>query len=62
LMFNDSLWIGSLYSLIESDRSMDWRLKQQLMMDTAQGLAYLHSIGVVHRWVYIVCMQFLYSP
>lgn len=40
---------GSLFSLLESNGEINDSLKQQLMMDTAQGMAFLHSINVIHR-------------
>jgi serine/threonine protein kinase len=42
-------FVGSLCSLIEADREINDSLKQQLMMDVAKGMAFLHSINVIHR-------------
>ena len=40
---------GSLYQLLHSDQEIPEELRWQIATDIAQGLAYLHGKGVLHR-------------
>eukprot|EP01094_Clydonella_sp_ATCC50884_P020714 TRINITY_DN4359_c0_g1_i2.p1 TRINITY_DN4359_c0_g1~~TRINITY_DN4359_c0_g1_i2.p1 ORF type:complete len:420 (+),score=151.84 TRINITY_DN4359_c0_g1_i2:427-1686(+) len=42
---------GSLDNLLRSSHTLPWRLKLQIMLDTAQGMRYLHSHDppIIHR-------------
>ncbi|KAG0249497.1 hypothetical protein DFQ27_009971, partial [Actinomortierella ambigua] len=40
---------GSLQQAIEGRRVADWSIKERIAHEMAQGLDYMHSIGVLHR-------------
>ncbi|KAG0249613.1 hypothetical protein DFQ27_009907 [Actinomortierella ambigua] len=40
---------GSLQQAIKSQRTADWFIKMRVAHEIAQGLDYMHSIGVIHR-------------
>ena len=43
------LKMGSLYSLLRNNRTLDWRLKSSIARDIAIGLDFLHDRYVIHR-------------
>ena len=40
---------GSLYSVLHSERDLTWEVRQQIILETAQGLDFLHQEKIVHR-------------
>lgn len=42
--------IGNLEDVVADDREpLPWSLRMKLAHDISKGMAYLHSVGVIHR-------------
>ncbi len=40
---------GSLYSVLHSNKPLEWPLRLQIATDAAKGLAFLHHENILHR-------------
>ncbi len=50
LLVQEFVPCGELYKLLKDDKvEIDWKLSFSIAKDTAAGMSYLHSRGVVHR-------------
>lgn len=50
LLVQEFVSCGELYKLLKDDTVLiDWKLSMSIARDTAAGMAYLHSRGVIHR-------------
>ena len=41
--------MGSLASLLVSDKMLEWGLRQQFALELARGMKHLHGLGMIHR-------------
>ena len=41
--------MGSLASLLVSDKVLEWGLRQQFALELARGMKHLHGLGMIHR-------------
>lgn len=42
--------VGNLEEVVADDKEpLPWKLRMKLAHDIAEGMAYLHSVGVIHR-------------